>query len=128
MTSTPHFTLNARFAIICLAIFVSFLFTACSQDSPSISDLDRSLTQQFRLQWEQKKDPMDKRSIKAVHIGRFYKPSGNDSYYADIEVLTEDNRIITGSPVVPLGESCVGVSFSMPDNGPYLNAILKLNR
>jgi hypothetical protein len=67
---------------------------------------------------------LDPRVIKEVHISKFFKPPGNDAFYAEIEVLTDDRKLITSSPIVPLGNSTVSVSFSIPEHGPTLNAII----
>ncbi|MFZ4775293.1 MAG: hypothetical protein ACOYM3_08030 [Terrimicrobiaceae bacterium] len=128
MIPNPGLSNQMKSAVILLLLFIAFFFTGCSRHSASISDMDDALTRQFKFQWQQRKDPLDKRIIKEVHIGRFYKPTGNEAFYAEIEVLTEDKRIITGSPLVPLGDSSVAVSFAMPDNGPSLNAIINFNQ
>lgn len=114
----------AFFLLLSLAIFS----LGCSRPSTTISDVDASLTRQFKQQWQEKKEALDKRVIKEAHIGKFYNPSGNQSFCAEIEIVTDDARIITGSPIVPLGGSSFGVSFEMPQTKQNLNAIISLHR
>jgi hypothetical protein len=118
----------AILVVLPLFYFVS-LFTGCSRhESNSISDVETSLRSQFQKQWEEKKDTGDTRSIKEVHVGKFYSPNGNNCFYVELNVIWNNTSLYTSSPIVPLGGKSVAVSFQVPDTNQYLAAIISTQK
>jgi len=112
---------------ICFLIFALAIFTrGFWHSTPTIADLDAALTAQLKQQWALKKDAADQRSIKAAHLGKFYRPSGSDTDYVELEVLWKDTRQFTSSPIVPMGDQAVAVSAEVPETRQNLSAILPL--
>jgi hypothetical protein len=117
----------------CRTVFVilaccAALLPGCSRHSkPTIADIDSALLAQFRTQWREKRPPEDRRDIEEVHIGQFYRPSGSDLSYVELEVVMGGQRIVSGSPIVLLGTSTFGISFEIPATQERLNAVVRLD-
>jgi len=110
-------------------LFALAAFTSCSRNvTPTISDIEASLESQFKQQWDQKKDESDKRYIKAVHVGKFYQPNGSGSNYVELEILWNNTHLFTSSPIIPLGNSAIGISFEVPYTKQNLSAIVAVKR
>jgi hypothetical protein len=97
-----------------LAIALVLSFTGCSDKPASnIAELEVSLERQFKQQWEQKRPPENRHTIKSVHIDGFGTSGAVN--YAEIRVVWDHTNYLTQSPVVPIG-SATAFTVGTPEN------------
>lgn len=90
------------------------------------TDVEAAITDQFKQQWNEKKDTGDNRSIKKVRLGKIYASPGSDNAYTEIWVYWNDVTSITSTPIVHLTNSAFAVSYEVPNTKQNLNAVVSV--